>query len=250
MAALAQQPVSNRPSKSICIYSHILEGTQITAAIFSGMSHKSHSSVVNYEEELDDDVFDIFSNTTDNENTATVDFNYPPGSNVRQRYNIEANFAETAATGAVSANGKRKHTKTGRGRQQGDDSMNNCVYSKHQDINQLCKAYSNRIESTAATTNQLMSVLLTSLQHPLQQHNQNVAQSSTSLTSVTQSSPSTKNAKHMNRIKELEAFISTLKENKSKLPPDDPDVSWIEEQLEMYRKAVQNLEDEMFGTAD
>jgi predicted nucleic acid-binding Zn-ribbon protein len=97
-----------------------------------------------------------------------------------------------------------------------------------------------------------MSVLLTSLQHPLQQHNQNVAQSSTSSTqiSVAQSSPSTKNAKRMNRIKELEAFISTLKENKSKLSSDDPDVSRIEERLERYRKAVQNLEDEMFGTAD
>jgi hypothetical protein len=218
LAALAQQSVSNQPSKSICIYSYIHEGTQKTVAIFSGMSHKSHSSVVNYEDELNDEVFDIFSNSTINENAATVDFNYPPGSNVHQRYNIKANIVETAATGAASSNGKRKRTKTGKGRQQGDDSINNGVHPKHQDTNQLCEAYSNKIESTAATTNQQMSVLLTSLQCPLQQHNQNVAQSSTSLTSITQSSPSTKNEKRMNQIKELEACISTLRENKSKLP--------------------------------
>ena len=66
-----------------------------------------------------------------------------------------------------------------------------------------------------------MSVLLTSLQHPqLQQHNQNVAQIFTSLTqiSVTQSSPSTKNAKRMNQIKELDAFIQLLRRTKVNFP--------------------------------
>ena len=52
----------------------------------------------------------------------------------------------------------------------------------------------------------------------------------------------------MSRIKELEGVICTLKENKNKLSPDDPDVSSINQRLERYQKAVQNLEDEMFGT--
>jgi hypothetical protein len=89
-----------------------------------------------------------------------------------------------------------------------------------------------------------MTVLLASLQHPQpQQHNQNAAQSNASTTQIlgTQSSPSTKNAKRMSRIMELEGFICTLKENKNKLSPDDPDVSSIDQQLERYRKAVQNL---------
>ena len=93
---------------------------------------------------------------------------------------------------------------------------NNHVYLKHQDINQLCETYSNKIESTTAATNQLMTVLLASLQHPQpQQHNQNAAQSNASTTQIlgTQSSPSTKSAKRMSRIQELEGFICTLKEN-------------------------------------
>jgi hypothetical protein len=50
----------------------------------------------------------------------------------------------------------------------------------------------------------------------------------------------------VSRIKELEGLICTLKENKNKLSPHDPDASSIDQQLERYRKAVQNLEDEMF----
>ncbi len=52
----------------------------------------------------------------------------------------------------------------------------------------------------------------------------------------------------MSRIKELEGFICTLREANNKLSPDDPDVSSIDQRYERYQKAVQNLEDEMFGT--
>ncbi len=112
--------------------------------------------VANCEEEDNDDIVDIPTLTEhDNtETTASVNFEYPSGSNVCQRYSIKANNAEAAGTVAATASARRRYLNRGRGRHHVGVPVNNRVYLKHQDINQLCETYSNNMEPTTAATNQ------------------------------------------------------------------------------------------------
>ncbi len=67
--------------------------------------------VANCEEEDNDDIVDIptLSEHDNTETTASVNFEYPSGSNVRQRYSIKTNNAKAAGTVVATASAKRRY---------------------------------------------------------------------------------------------------------------------------------------------
>jgi hypothetical protein len=131
------------------LYSNIVKGIQLTGRLFyifqfvrrDHMNMIHHNSVVNFEDDDNNDIVDMSSPTawsTNAETTVSVNFNYPSVSNVCQRYSIESKNAETAGTVAAADSAKMRHLDRGGGIQCLNDLVDKRVYLKHQHINQFC----------------------------------------------------------------------------------------------------------------
>lgn len=185
------------------------------------------------------------------EGNLSPDNNYPAGSHVRQRYELERRNAELAAAQSASASTPARnatHTTTPSNTNGGNTTPSATMTAqnkfrntpRHQDINKLCEGITSEFKAGAANTKELTALLRDSM-------NQSLNRNSTPTTPLP-NSPNTKIAKKLNTANGYEDRIAKLRKRKKEMIEDNEPPEEIEEVsklIKKFRAACTKLDDDL-----